>query len=321
MKSADARIPTLSIGLPVFNGERYLAQAISSFLGQTFGDFELIISDNASTDGTQQICLGYASRDGRVRYFRNARNLGAVANFNRVVALAHAPLFKWAAHDDVYAPSYLAKCIDILESTSDVILAHSDCAFIGEDGETFAWDSQSSAFVDPLTGIRQRADDPNIGNAARPTERFWQVLCAARWATHVFGVIRRPILDKTNLLANFVSSDRALLTELALLGRFQTCGERLMLKRFHRQGSWALNQRELRSFLSTADKAYSRRARQLRAFFAAPTNKPIGPAEKAVCTGMVALHCLKIFGQTLTMKDARTAAQGRVWRQRDQFPL
>lgn len=318
MSSPSARTPRLSIGLPVYNGERFLAQAISCFLEQTFGDFELVVCDNASSDGTQQIGLDYAARDSRVRYTRNGRNLGAIANFNRTVALARAPLFKWAAHDDVYAPSYLAKCIEILDANPDVVLAHSDCAFIGEDGETFPWDAQHGAYVDPFTGVRQRPDDPNIGNAAKPTERLWQVLSGARWATHVFGVVRRPILGQTNLLANFVSSDRALLAELALLGRFQACGERLFMKRFHRQVSWALNQRELRSFLSTADKAYSRRARQLRAFFAAPANKPIGTAEKAVCTGMVALHCLKIFGQALTMKDARVAVQGRVWRQRDQ---
>jgi hypothetical protein len=134
----------------------------------------------------------------------------------------------------------------------------------------------------------------------------------------MFGVIRRPILDQTGLLENFVSSDRVLLAELAMLGRFQASREHLFMKRFHRNVSWALNQRELRSFLSTGDKEYSRRARQLRAFFMAPSKKPIGTVDKAVCTGMVALHCLKVFGQVLTMKDARNAMQARLWRQKDQ---
>jgi glycosyltransferase involved in cell wall biosynthesis len=320
MSSSDARTPRLSIGLPVYNGERFLAQAISCILEQTFGDFELIVSDNASSDRTQQIGLDWAARDARVRYVRIERNLGAIANFNRTAALGRAPFFKWAAHDDLYAPSYLAKCMEILDANPDVVLAHSDSAFIGEDGETFAWDAEHGAYIDPITGVRQQPDNPDIGNAAKPADRLWQVLSDARWATHMFGVVRRPVLDQTNLLANFVSSDRALLAELALLGRFEACGERLFMKRFHRQVSWALNQRELRSFLSTTDKAYSRRARQLRAFFAAPANKPIGTAEKAVCTGMVALHCLKVFGQALTMKDARTALQGRVWRQKGQVP-
>ena len=135
----------------------------------------------------------------------------------------------------------------------------------------------------------------------------------------MFGIIRRPVLDKTNLLANFVSSDRALLAELALLGRFRAHPSRLFKKRFHAQVSYALSQRELKAFLSTADKAYSRRSRQLQAFFTAPAGKPIGPVDRAQCTGMVAVHCLKIFGQVLTIKDARNAAQARVWRQKDRI--
>ena len=311
--------PKLTIGLPVYNGERFLPSALASFLGQTFDDFELIVCDNASTDGTQRICLEHAARDARVRYHRNGRNLGAIGNFNRTVALSRAPFFKWAAHDDLHAPAYLEKCMQILDQNPDVVLAHADSAFIDEAGEMFAWDPDSGSYVDPLTGARQRPDSPLIGSSPAATERFWQVLTGSRWGTHMFGIIRRPILDQTNLLGNFVSSDRALLAELALLGRFQACSERLFMKRFHREVSWALNQRELRSFLCTADQAYSRRARQLQAFFTAPSKKPIGTVDRVICTGMVAFHCLNIFGQVLTMKDARNAAKARVWRQKDRI--
>jgi glycosyltransferase involved in cell wall biosynthesis len=320
MSGSDTRSPRLSIGLPVYNGERFLAQTLACFSAQTFGDFELVVCDNASTDGTQQICEAHAARDPRIRYARNERNLGAIGNFNRAVGLTHAPLFKWAAHDDLYAPTYLAKCIEILDAHPDAVLAHSGSAFIGEDGEPFAWDAAQAAYIDPHTGERQRPDDPGIGSAARPAERLWQVLSGARWGTHMFGIVRRPMLERTKLLENFVSSDRAFLAELALLGRFQVCEERLFMKRFHREVSWALNQRELRAFLSTSDKGYSRRARQLQAFFRAPSNKPISMVEKAVCLGMVAAHCVKISGQALTMKDARSAARARIWRQKDQAP-
>jgi len=315
MSTSGPRSPRLTIGLPVYNGERYLTQTISCLLEQTFDDFELIVCDNASADNTRQICLDFASRDSRIRYVRNERNLGAIANFNRTVELGSAPFFKWAAHDDLYDPSYLAECMKILDRNPDAILAHSGSAFIGEDGGAFAWDPATASYVDPLTGVHQRPDSSNIGNSASPVERFWQVLSGSLWGTHMFGVIRRPALDKTCLLENFVSSDRALLAELALLGRFQACEERLFKKRFHRQVSWALNQHELRDFLSTADKAYSRRARQVRAFFGAPSDKPISGVERVVCNGMVALHCLKVFGQALTMKDARNAARAVVWRQ------
>ena len=107
--------PRLSIGLPVYNGQHLLARALDSLLAQTFRDFEIIISDNASSDSTPQICRAYARRDRRIRYVRNSRNLGAIANFNRVFELSRAPLFKWAAHDDLYRETYLERCIRLLE--------------------------------------------------------------------------------------------------------------------------------------------------------------------------------------------------------------
>lgn len=320
MSTTRPNTPRLSIGLPVYNGEHFLAETLSCLLGQTFGDFELIVCDNASMDGTREICLDHAARDPRVRYERNPRNLGAMANFNRAFELGRAPLFKWAAHDDLYAPSYLAECIGILDRHPDVVLAQTGTAFIGEDGMEFAWDAASEAYIDPLTGIRQRPDSPHIATGPKPAERFWQVLSGALWGTHMFGVIRRPMLERTHLMANFVSSDRALLAELALLGRFESCEERLFRKRFHRQVSYALDQNELRSFLSTEDTSYSRRARQVRAFFSAPVNKPIGAADRIVCNGMVAVHCLKVLGHALTLKDARNAAHARVWRQESAVP-
>lgn len=315
MNVIGSRISRLSIGLPVYNGERLLAKTLSSLLEQSFEDFELVIADNASNDGTRQICEEYAARDRRIRYVRNERNLGAVPNFNRTVALAEAPFFKWAAHDDLYAPTYLEECMKILDHDPNVVLAHSDCVFIGEDGEEFAWDVANDGYIDPLTGLCQRPDSLQIGDSAQPVRRFWQVLSGALWATHMFGVMRRSALDKTQLLANFASSDRALLAELSLIGRFRCCPERLFMKRFHRQVSWALSQRELKSFLSTGDKAYSRRARQLRAFYSAATDKPISATEKIVCGAMVSAHCLKVLCQALTLKDARNAARARIWRQ------
>src|SRR5689334_4004766 len=88
--------PSVAIGLPCYNSEKYLAQSIESLLAQTFKDFVLIISDNASTDGTADICKKYAAQDSRVRYFRNPTNIGMMPNFNRVFALSDSKYFKWA---------------------------------------------------------------------------------------------------------------------------------------------------------------------------------------------------------------------------------
>ena len=93
----------LTIGLPVYNGEKYIAESLDVLLGQSFADFELIISDNASTDGTGDICLRYDRQDSRVRYFRQPDNVGPGPNHNFVAEKARGELFKWAANDDLYA--------------------------------------------------------------------------------------------------------------------------------------------------------------------------------------------------------------------------
>jgi glycosyltransferase involved in cell wall biosynthesis len=306
--------PRLSIGLPVYNAEAFLPQALDCLLTQTFENFEIVVCDNASADGTEQICRDYAGRDPRVRYFRNVTNLGAIANFNRTFELASAPLFKWAAHDDLHRGNYLESCVRLLDEDPAAVLAHSGTAFIGENGQEFPFDGATGSYIDPKTGAHQKPDSPAIGDSAIAATRFWHVLSRARWGSHMFAVIRREALQRTHLLPNFAGSDRAMLAELALLGRFRAVPERLFLKRFHAAVSWALNQHELKSFLSTDGKTYSRRARQLKAFFSAPRGKPVGPITKTVCTAMVAAHCVKITAQALARKEARNAAQGTVWR-------
>ena len=128
-------LPLVSIGMPVYNGERFIRQALDSLLGQDYENLELIISDNVSTDGTQEICLEYAARDERIRYYRNENNLGALANFNRVLGLAQGPYFMWAAHDDVWEPSYISTLLRDLVSDSDAVLAFSAFNNINEHGQ------------------------------------------------------------------------------------------------------------------------------------------------------------------------------------------
>jgi glycosyltransferase involved in cell wall biosynthesis len=307
-------VPKLSIGIPVYNAEAFLPQALDCLLAQTFADFEIVVCDNASTDSTEQICRDYAGRDPRIRYFRNVTNLGAIANFNRTFELSSAPLFKWAAHDDLHLTSYLERCIRLLDEDPGAVLAHSATAFIGENGEVFPYDTATEMYIDPKTGVRQRPDSPAIGDSHIAVARFWHVLSRARWGSHMFAVIRRAALLRTHLLPNFAGSDRAMLAELALLGRFRAVAEPLFFKRFHAGVSWALNQRELKNFLSTDGKTYSRRGRQLKTYFSVPRGKPVGPITKAACTAMVAVHCVKITVQSLARKEARNAAQGALWR-------
>jgi hypothetical protein len=306
--------PRLSIGLPVYNGERLLPQAIECLLAQTFGDFEIVIGDNASTDRTREICQDYARRDRRIRYVRHEHNLGAVANFNRVFELSPSHLFKWAAHDDLHRETYLESCVKLLDRNPDAILAHTGTAFVDEFGQPFPFDVNSVAYIDPRTGVRHRADGPGVGDSASPSARFWQVLTGACWGTHSFGVMRREALLKTRLLPNFAGSDRVMLGELALLGRFKSSPEPLFLRRLCPYGSWTLSREALKGYLSTNGESYSRRARQVEAYFSAPRGKPISPLEKLLCTTMVAAHCVKIAGRALSRKDARDAKERSAWR-------
>ncbi len=127
--------PRVSVGLAVYNGENFIRAAIDSILAQTFTDFELVISDNASTDKTQEICLEYAAKDGRIRYYRCERNMGAAWNQNRVFELSRGEYFRLAAHDDVIAPEYLAKCVEVLDQNPSVVLCHSWTKAINDQGE------------------------------------------------------------------------------------------------------------------------------------------------------------------------------------------
>src|SRR5688572_23794306 len=110
-----ARPPRVSVGMPVYNGEKYLVHAFTRLLDQEFVDFELIVCDNASTDGTQEICLQFAQKDPRVRYVRNERNIGLAANHNLAFTLARGEFFKWAAHDDDFPRPMLARFVKALE--------------------------------------------------------------------------------------------------------------------------------------------------------------------------------------------------------------
>jgi glycosyltransferase involved in cell wall biosynthesis len=308
------RLPRLSIGIPVYNGERYLAETLYSFQMQTFRDFEIVVCDNASTDHTAEICQSFIDRDYRIRYCRNQKNLGAIPNYNKVFGLCRAPLFKWAAHDDLYHPRYLESCVRILDGQPDIILAHSGTAFIDELGESFPLDRAKGCYIDPRTGIAHTPDRSTIANCSLPIVRFWQVLSGALWGTHMFGIVRRAMLEKTRLIANFSGGDRAMLAELALLGRFQCSEDILFSKRFHADASCHLNEKELLGWLSTDGKAYSRRARQLKSYFSIPFGKPLQMLTKMGCISLVAAHSVKTAVHAAAGRDARRAAQGLAWR-------
>lgn len=125
-KSKGARIPKVGIGMPVYNGEPFVRKALDSLLAQTFIDFELIISDNASTDATGRICQEYAAKDARITYIRQSLNMGPAANFQFVLDQARGEFFMWAAADDMWRKDCLEKLVEVLESDNEIVLAFSN---------------------------------------------------------------------------------------------------------------------------------------------------------------------------------------------------
>ena len=128
------KTPCVSIGLPVYNGERFLTEAIESLLSQTYQDFELIISDNASTDRTEEICRKYAAQDPRIRYSRNAANIGGTNNANLTFELAHGEYFRWAADDDRCAPTLVERLVEELDKRPDVTNSFAAVVVIDANG-------------------------------------------------------------------------------------------------------------------------------------------------------------------------------------------
>lgn len=208
--------PKVSIGLPVYNGENYLEKALDSILSQTFEDFELVISDNASNDRTEEICRTYAAGDSRICYFRNASNIGGSNNGNLTFKLSKGKYFRWAGHDDIFAPELLEKCVAILDEDPAIVLCHPLTVKIDENGDVIE---------------KLKLQDEYFLN--KPHERFRFLTSFKHSCEASYGLIRANVLEITGLERNYTDSDRTLLSHLGLLGKFHQIPEPLFYKRIH----------------------------------------------------------------------------------------
>jgi glycosyltransferase involved in cell wall biosynthesis len=265
------RPPLLSLGLPVYNGQRYLEETLECIASQTFEDFELIIADNGSTDRTEEICRAYAASDPRIRYVRSETNLGAAPNYNRAFTLSSGKYFKWVADDDLYAKEFLERCVEALEADPEIVLACSAAVDIDEDGNLLC-EIDSDLHVD----------------AAYPHERFRYLSCINHACLQVFGVIRADVLRRTPLIASYVGSDRVLLAELALHGRFVELPERLFLHREHPNRSTRAIP-DLRSRAAWFDTRAKKRqhfptSRLFGEYLAAIGRSPLAVADRVRCS-------------------------------------
>ncbi|MFM7407924.1 MAG: glycosyltransferase family 2 protein [Cuspidothrix sp.] len=212
----------LIIGLPVYNGEKFIQEALDSLLAQTFEDFELIISDNASTDNTEIICRNYAAKDKRIRYYRNETNIGCACNFNRVFELSNSEYFKWAAYDDLHAPDFVEKCMEVLEKDPTYILCHSHTYFIDELGK-----------------FLQNYDIKLNTDSLKTHQRFHDLL-TKHFCYQMYGVIRSSALKKIPPMGGYGNADGILVLRLGMVGRFYEIPEYLFFARSHSQQSLSM---------------------------------------------------------------------------------
>lgn len=216
--------PLVSIGIPVYNGDDYLEKALASLQGQSYSKIEIIISDNASTDRTSQICRRFAEQDRRIRYFRYDKNSGAAWNFRNVFALARGEFFMWAAHDDLFDRTYVEKCLKILNEKPEIVLCYSWTILIDAHGQ-------------PMQNLK---DDFRL-QSVPPARRFQEIFKKMRLCNAAYGIIRSKNLARTPVHGNYVASDIPLLTELVLQGEFYEIPEYLFFRRIHANASAQAN--------------------------------------------------------------------------------
>lgn len=283
--------PAVSVGLPVYNGADYLAEAIESILGQTFEDFELLLQDNASSDETEAICRAYAQRDSRVSYVRNASNIGAIANYNLTFQRARGRYFKWAAHDDVCDSKFLELCVQVLETNPAVVLCSGQTRLINADGSPVRFDERLKCHVTADGGLAGVLDPAHRAEGPVAMTRFWDVLVRTMRTFEIFGLIRSDVLRQTGLLGTYWGSDKVLLAELALVGCFRLLPHVLLYRRSHPHQSslLSLDQKSRWTGATSRESLLSLRLKRiLPGYVRAVHRSPVGIGEKLGCYGTIA---------------------------------
>lgn len=205
--------------MPLYNAERYVRESLDALLAQDYTNFELIISDNASTDATESICREYAARDGRIRYTRAESNMGAVWNFRRVFELARGEYFMWAAFDDLRAPAYLSRTVAALEARPDAVMCCTGIRVIDEEG-------REVAEADFPRGIRMGAPEVSARVRAIARSLYWY---------DFYGLMRRGVLASTRLPQPSWGFDVILMLEMSLRGEVLLVPEKLFSYRIVRK--------------------------------------------------------------------------------------
>jgi len=215
-------LPYVRVGIPVFNEERYIGQAIESVLQQDYPNLEILVADNASTDGTRRVCETLARSDARIRYIRHEVNRGASENFRYVFEGCEAPYFIWVGSHDVLKPDFISKCIVAHQNNPDTVLAYPRTQII---------DSDDNVLIE-VTPDR-------IDTQMKPTkERVLQIVRELTWCNMMYGVFRTMALSKCRQYVFCRGPDHVLLMEISLLGSIELIPEVLFIRREHRSDAF-----------------------------------------------------------------------------------
>lgn len=292
-------LPRLTVGLPVYNGEDFLAESIEALLGQTYGEFELLISDNASTDGTADICQKYAKLDNRIRYVRQPHNIGLRLNENFLMTEFRTELFKLAAHDDLYHRDLIKRCVSALDEHPEVVIAHS-------------WEARIDFSGKVIEGLSY----PVAADAPRAADRFRSMLFDG-WDDYTYGVIRGEVLRRTRLWGSHHLADRTFNTELNLQGPFYLVPEWMYFRRVHAERAKGYTVRSRAAYMDHSRVGWRNPVirlywEYLLAYVAVIRSAPISAAEKRECFGhlvaWLATRVIPVVDRSLGRKAWRETA-------------
>jgi glycosyltransferase involved in cell wall biosynthesis len=286
--------PVLSVGLPAYNGLPYLEDALSSLRRQDFEDLEIIVCDNASTDGTADLVRDLAVQDRRIRYVRNPQNIGANNNYNKTFSLARGRYFRWAASDDFVSPGVLSRCVGALECDPATILAFPETLLVDARGATL-----------------QPYDDGEDWAAPTAAKRFEFSLTRWGYCNVMYGVVRADVLRQTELLGSYPCADLVLQSDLVIRGRFTHIRGEYYHRRIHEGCTDELDAEQLAQFYRP-DQTTPFDARLLRMFrqlMRIVWKAPVTLDQKRRMYGALARHAVWARGQLLM--EARDVVRKR----------
>ena len=230
---SSSHVPRVTIGVPAYNAARFLAVALDSLVSQTYADLEIIVVDNASTDATGDIVRDFAARDPRIRYVRNPQNIGAGRNFIRCVELTRTELFRWQSADDYSAPTFVERCVAVLDAHPDVAQAYPRAVLVDENGvELERYDEKISTLADS------------------PRERYLHVMRSIALVNALYGVMRTDLLRRTAIHGAYLGADVVVQEEIALYGKIWEIPEYLYFRRMHAAAHSAMSVAEKNTFFN-----------------------------------------------------------------------